>query len=187
MPPKPQKRAQPGSVPPPPAARFAVAAGMGLLLLGPAASNWFWGVNGFRGLPWAERLLLLAVAASCAALPRLRTRSTATAAALGVVLAAVVAFARRERLHFLSDANVRIGAMASSAVMPDQASIFEWARRIHAQPLDVVVNIIVPQVFVRLGMPFEIALSCVSFGLALVFFAGVWRLVGRLGHAQGTR
>src|SRR5262249_13592700 len=47
-------------------------------------------------------------------------------------------------------------------------------------PLDILVDFLAPIGLTRLGTPLGQGVSLVSFTLALVFFAGVWRAVGRL-------
>ena len=158
-----------------------------VLLLAPPASNWFWGVNGFRSLPAGFQLGLLAFALACGALAALRVRSTAVAAVLGVALAAVLAFVLHERTHFLGDTQIRLRAMAVFSARMISVSLNEWSTRMHANPLDIVVNFLGPIGGRRLGLSISQSVSLFSLLLALVFFTGVWRISGRLGAPAGLR
>ena len=162
-----------------------VAAWAALLLLAPAAHNGFWGVNGFRSLPGEARLGLILAAAAAPLLLRVRSRSLAVA--IAVTLAIVIAFPLRERIHFLGDTQVRLRAMAVFDVNMISVTLAEWATRLHANPLDVAIDFLVPIGLRRLGATLTQGVSIVSAALALVYFAGAWRLTGRLGLPRETR
>ena len=175
-----------------PGAGLWLAAAWGaLLLLAPPASNWFWGVNGFRSLPGAGRVLLGMVALGCAAIPLVRPRASATtrllAGAIAVAAAVAIAFPLRESLHFLGDTQVRIRAMAIFTARMISVTMTEWSTRLHANPLDIVVDFLGPIAIHRLGETLVQGVSMVSFALALVFFAGVWRAAGRMGAPPEMR
>jgi len=162
-----------------------VAAWAALLVLAPAAHNGFWGVNGLRSLPGETRLGLILAAAAAPFLLRLRSRSAA--AGIAVALAIVIAFPLRERIHFLGDTQVRLRAMAIFNASMISVTLAEWATRLHASPLDIVIDFLVPIGLRRLGASLTQGVSLVSATLALAFFAGVWRVTGRLGLPNGAR
>jgi hypothetical protein len=158
-----------------------------LLLVAPPASNWFWGVNGFRSLPAEARFGLVLLAAAAAALAALRLRSATVAAALGVAVALAVAFPLRETAHFLGDAQVRLRAMAIFTSRMISVTLNEWSTRLHANPLDIAVDFLGPIGLQRLGLPMLHGVSIVSAALALLFFIGVWRATARLGAPPEAR
>lgn len=175
----------------PGAGAWILIAWAALLLLAPAASNWFWGVNGFRSLPGEARVLLAIVAMGFAALPLMRLRSRSAMLALGATLALaialLVAFPLREVAHFLGDTQVRLRAMAIFSANMISVTLTEWSTRLHANPLDIVVDFLGPIGLRGLGAPVGQGVSIVSCVLALVFFAGVWRVAGRLGAPPEAR
>jgi hypothetical protein len=171
----------------PGAGAWFLAGWAALLLLAPPASNWFWGVNGFRSLPVEERFGLALLAAVAAALAAVRLRSRVIAATLAVAVALVVAFPLRESAHFLGDTQVRLRAMAIFTSHMISATLAEWSTRLHANPLDIVIDFLAPIGLQRLGASLFQGVSLVSTALALVFFAGVWRAIGRLGAPAETR
>ncbi len=162
-----------------------VAAWVALLVLAPAAHNGFWGVNGFRSLPGEARMGLILAAAAAPALLRLRSRGLA--AALALALAIVIAFPLRERIHFLGDTQVRLRAMAIFTANMISVTMGEWSTRLHANPLDIVIDFLAPIGLCRLGAPLHQGVSLVSAALAVTFFAGVWRVTGRLGLPPEAR
>lgn len=162
-----------------------------LLLLAPPAHNLFWGVNGLRSLPAESRVLLGFIALAFASLPLLRLRSRATMLALGGCLALAaaltIAFPLRESAHFLGDTHVRLRALAIFSARMISVSLTEWSTRLHANPLDILINFLGPIGLHGLGASLVQGVSIVSAALALVFFAGVWRAAGRLGAAPEAR
>ena len=162
-----------------------VAIWAALLLLAPAAHNGYWGVNGFRSLPGEARLGLILAAAAAPLL--LRVRSRGLAVAIAVTLAIVIAFPLRERIHFLGDTQVRLRAMAIFNANMISVTLAEWATRLHASPLDIAIDFLVPIGLRRLGATVIQGVSMVSAALAIVFFAGAWRLTGRLGLPREAR
>jgi hypothetical protein len=171
----------------PGAGAWFLAGWAALLLLAPPASNWFWGVNGFRSLSVGARFGVALLAAAAAALAALRLRSRTVAAALGVAVALAVAFPLRESVHFLGDTQVRLRAMAIFTQRMISVTFAEWSTRLHANPLDIVVDFLAPIGLQRLGASLFQGVSLVSAALALVFFAAVWRAVGRLGAPPEAR
>jgi hypothetical protein len=178
------QRAQ-GRIELPAAALGFLAAWAALLLLAPPADNGFWGVNGFRSLEGGTRLALLLVAALTAGLVRVRSRGAAAAVAL--TLAVVVAFPLREPIHFLGDTQVRLRAMAIFTADMISVTMTEWSTRLHANPFDILIDFLVPIGLRRLGLPLVGAVSAVTAVLALVYLAGLWRIIGRLNVAREAR
>lgn len=162
---------------------FAVAWAL-LLVLAPPAHNGYWGVNGLRSLPGQTALALVFAAAAAPFLVRVRSRGLAVALAIGLAL--VVAFPLRERIHVLGDTQVRLRAMAIFTANMISVTLAEWQTRLHANPLDIVVDFLAPIGLRRLGASLAQGVSLVSAALALVFFAGAWRVTGRLGLPGGT-
>ncbi len=162
-----------------------IAAWAALLVLAPAAHNGFWGVNGFRSLTGEARLGLILAAAAAPALLRLRSRGLAVA--IAVTLGIVIAFPLRERVHFLGDTQVRLRAMAIFNASMISVTLAEWATRLHANPLDIVIDFLLPIGLRRLGASLYQSVSLVSAALAVAFFAGVWRVTGRLGLPSEAR
>ncbi len=178
------------------AARAPVAAlGLALawgaaLLLAPADAGWGWALNGFRSVGVATRIGLLAAAAAVAAVTALaarrpRGRWTWLAVALGLAL--LLAFPLRERAHVLADTDLRLRSVEGFAAGTPGVSILEWSRRIHAAPLDLAVDLLIPVALVRAGLTAADAVACLSVLLALAFFAALARLLPRLGVAPGDR
>lgn len=161
---------------------FAVAWAL-LLVLAPAAHNGFWGVNGLRSVPGESVLALVFAAAAAPFLVRVRSRGLA--AALAIALAIVIAFPLRERIHFLGDTQVRFRAMAIFTANMISVTLAEWQTRLHANPLDIVIDFLIPIGLRRLGATLTQGVSLVSAALALAFFAGAWRVTGRLGLPGG--
>ena len=161
---------------------------MGLLLLAaPPASNYFWGVNGLRSLPGPGALALL-LAAAATALATFAARGGRVWAVLAAVaVAVVVAFPLRESIHFLGDTQLRLRSISAFDAGIIEAPFGEWASRLHANPLDIVVNLMAPVALQRAGWPLRDAVSTLCAALALLYFAGLWRVTGRLGVATGLR
>ncbi len=176
----------PGLTAPSPAALALLAAWGVALLAAPPASNAWWALNGFRsGSPEAGFGLVL-VAIAAALLPGFRLRSVALAWMLGIGVALVVAFPLREKVHFLGDSQLRVRSIAAFG-----AGLFgegeEWSRRLHANPLDIVVDFFAPVALTRIGLGVLRSVSVISLGLALLWLAGLWRVTVRLGTAAPAR
>jgi len=155
-------------------ATLAVALFGALLLLAPAASNFFWAVNGLRSLPaqTITAIALLAALASLAALVPLRGRALWWALAL--VLALAVAFPLRERIHLLGDTQYRLRALrAVSLGLTD-------AIRLLANPLDLALDVWGALAVHALRIPLGVSVSLLGLGLGLAYLAGAWRVTGRL-------
>lgn len=180
-----RRRPEPAGSEWPGAGVWLAAAWAALLLLAPAAHNGFWGVNGFRSLAGEARLVLLLAAAAAPLLVRLRARGAAVA--LAAALALAIAFPLRERIHFLGDTQVRLRAMAIFSADMISVTMSEWSTRLHANPLDILVDFLVPIGLGRLGLPLVRAVSSVTAILALVYLAGLWRATGRLAAAREAR
>ena len=171
----------------PGAGGWFLAAWAVLLISAPPASNWFWGVNGLRSLPPGARFGLVLAAAAAAGLVALRLRSRALAVALAFAVAIAVAFPLRESVHFLGDTQIRLRAMAVFNARMIRVTLDEWSTRLHANPLDIVVNFLGPIELERLGISLLNGVSVVSVALALLFFAGAWRVASRLGAPPEVR
>jgi hypothetical protein len=162
-----------------------VAAWVGLLVLAPPENNYVWAVNGFRSIALEARVLLVMAAALVAFLPSLRGRNAFLA--IAIALAVVVAFPLRERIHLLGDTQVRIRSIVAFSEQIVGENLREWSRRLHANPLDIVVDFLVPIGLGRLGLSITRGVSAVSSLLALLYLIGLWRLAGRLGVAPAQR
>ncbi len=181
-------RTLPAAVGRPPSA-LAVALGVICLViaLAPAGSNYFWAVNGLRSLPWPAALGL-ALASAMAAVAAVAGRGGRVRAALtGLAIAIVVAFPLRERIHFLGDTQLRLRSMTAFGAGSVLSSFGEWSSRLHANPLDIAVNLMVPEAADRAGWPLRDGVSAVCVALALLYFAGLWRITARLGAAAELR
>jgi hypothetical protein len=171
-----------------PAGVIAALAFALLLCAAPAASNYAWAVDGFRSLDTGARFALIAFASGVAWLPFAGAAARRRLApALGIAAALVIAFALRERVHFLGDTQIRQRAMSVFSVNMVRVSIVEWSTRMHANPLDILIDFLGPIGLLRMGASIADGVSVVSAFLALVFFAGVWRLSGRLGAPPEMR
>ncbi len=189
---RPRARARPGSRRPEApglttAAALALAAWAGLLLLAPPASNYFWGVNGLRSVAPAAALALLLGAAVAGAAARLELRRIEVAWAIALGLAALIAHPLREKIHLLGDTQLRLHALfaAGGGMLP--AVFGSWWARLHANPLDIAVEILGVLSLQRLGLSLFQAVAMISFALVLAYGAGCWRLAGRLGAAPALR
>lgn len=170
------RRARPGDGGLPAPASLVVAAFAALLLLAPAASNFFWAVNGLRSLPAPAiaGVALLAALASLTAALRLRGRVLWWVLALALALA--IAFPLRERIHLLGDTQYRLRAMrAESLGMTD-------AIRLLANPLDLALDVWGALLFNALRVPLTTAISLLGLALGVAYLGGAWRVTGRL-HA----
>ncbi len=164
--------------------RAALPMAWGILLLAaPAASNLFWGVDAVRSLPLAAALALIACALLAAGLPRVGSARIAIGA--GVAVMAVLAFGLAEAAHWLGDTGVRLGALTMSVHGVDRQPWTEWAARVHASPLDFVVNMLLPAALARGGMTVERAVSLVTFATGLSYLAGAVRVVRRMHVPAG--
>ena len=153
---------------------LALAAAAALLLLAPAASNFFWAVNGLRSLPAPAMAGVLLLAALAALTPMLRLRGRALWWALAVALALAVAFPLRERIHLLGDTQYRIRALrAVSLGLTDSI-------RLLANPLDLALDVWGALMVHALQVPLLFSISLLGFGLGLLYLAGAWRVAGRL-------
>ncbi|HYM79922.1 MAG TPA: hypothetical protein VEY91_00770 [Candidatus Limnocylindria bacterium] len=157
-----------------------------LLVLAPPASNYVWAVNGLRSLPQAGVVALLLAAAGAAAIGRFRVPA-AFAWALAGALALLVAFPLREAVHFLGDTQFRLRTLVGFAAELGPVAFGDWVVRLHASPLDVAVNVLLPIQLHRLGLPIRDVISLVGALLGFVYFASWWRAVPRLGAPPDTR
>ncbi len=180
MPRRPDQPAPPGAVAPSVLALAALAAWALLLFMAPARSNAFWAVNGFRSVTPEARFGLVVVAVGVALIPLFRLRSALIAWVLGAATAVVLAFPLRERVHFLGDSQLRIRSIAAFGAGLFGEGVGEWSHKLHANPLDIAINFFAPVALTRLGLTVLQAVSLVSLVLALAWFAGLWRLSGRL-------
>jgi len=171
----------------PPLALAGVVAGALLLLLAPPDSARAWGVNGFRSLAPATALAVVLAALASAVVARFGPRSPAVWWSIVVGIALLLAFPLREQTHLLGDTQLRLRSEQAAA----RGVLTSWFalawERLHAQPLDIVVDVTIPIALQRLGLSIRDAVSTVSAALALAFFAAGWRLAGRLGAPPGVR
>ena len=130
--------------------------------------------------------LLLAAAAS-ALIPLVRSRSRGWTVAAALVLVGLVAFPLRERVHMLGDTAARLGAISSFLFHLDSTSLVGDARQIHAAPLDFAVDFLAPVGLHGLGVPASFAMSCLSFALGLIYFAGAARVASRITRDRAIR
>lgn len=180
MPRRPAPPAPPGAVAPSVPALALLAAWALLLFMAPATSNAFWAVNGFRSVTPEARFGLVVAAVGVALIPLFRLRSALIAWGIGAATAVVLAFPLRERVHFLGDSQLRIRSIAAFGAGLFGEAAAEWSRKLHANPLDFAINFFAPVALTRLGLTVLQAVSLVSLVLALMWFAGLWRLSGRL-------
>jgi hypothetical protein len=157
-----------------------------VLLLAPATSNAWWGVNALRSLPVTTTAALVLVAIASSRLAHIENRSVTLRWAAAIGVAWVLAFPLRESIHFLGDTQLRLRtmAMAGAGWIPLVSS---WWSRLHANPLDIAVDILLVHALQRLGLGGLTAVSTVSWLLGVAFFAGCWRLAGRLARDGRTR
>lgn len=182
----PRSEAPPALTLPPAPALAALAALALLLVLAPPAHNAFWGVNAVRSLPLVWLVALLALAVGAAGLAARTARSGAIVAAMAPVLAALLAFPLREKLHVLGDSSVRWGAIGSYA-LGLRTDLAEWASGLHAQPLDLLVAVPLTAAISHAMPSVEIALSLVSLVLALGYLGGLWAAVRALTPDASAR
>jgi len=154
-----------------------------LLLAAPPLSTHAWAVNGFRSVTAVARVGLL-VAATAAAFLVWRVRTRAAWAAVALALALVLALPLREGAHVLGDSDLRLRAIAELAGPEREAPLAEWARRVHANPLDFLVNLLAPAALVRAGSSAEHAVAAVGACLAMLYFAALWRAAGALARDE---
>ena len=164
------------------AARIACAAVAILLLTAAPASNLAWSVDGLRTLAPATAMLV-AVAALTFAWLALRPGVVGWLAVIALV--PLVAFGAVERIHLLGDTWVRTRFLAVQ-VMGEGAlpGMLDLASQLHAQPLDLLFNVMGPLALVRLGMTMPTAFSLVSAFLFALYLAGVVRLARPLPAAR---
>lgn len=158
-----------------------------VLLLAPPASNYFWAINGFRSVDVPMRLGLLAFGAALAVVARGRSDSRALWWGISVCLALVLALGLHERAHLLGDTDLRIRAIASFDAGRFGLALGEWARQIHAQPLDLVVNCLLPVAWVRSGHTVIQSVQLVSLLQGLAFMWVIWQVSARLSPPTGAR
>jgi hypothetical protein len=152
-------------------ALLALATALALLAFAPPESKHLWAMNGFRSVPTLVRLLAVATALAFAA----TARSSRLLLALCIVLAAALVFPGRESIHWLGDTSLRLHAIHNAA--QPGASVDDWRRILHAEPVDLLLNFEIP-VFLtsRFHVAETTAVSIVSLLLAECFIFGVWRL-----------
>lgn len=156
-------------------ALLALVASWALIVTAPPDVKHLWAVNGFRSVPVLIRLLAVVAASAMA----VTARSSRMLLALGIVLAIALAFPLRESIHWLGDTSLRLHAIHNAA--QPGASVDDWRRILHAEPVDLLLNFEIP-VFLttRLHVAETTAVSIVSLLLAGCFISGVWRLAGIL-------
>lgn len=157
------------------------------LLLAPPLSNYFWALNGFRSVDVPARLGLLAAAAVLGVVARGRSDSRALWLALGAGIAILLALGVYERVHLLGDTDLRIRAIASFNAGRFGMDLGEWARQIHAQPLDLVVNYLLPIAWARTGQTVIQSVQLASLLQGLAFAWVIWLVSARLAPPAGAR
>lgn len=156
------------------------------LLLAPADSNFFWGMNGLRSLSPMAGGVVVVVSLATAAFAAVSTRNSIVRWGLAVAIAWTIAFPLGEKIHFLGDTQLRIRTltMAGAGMIPLFGS---WRAQLHANPLDIIVDILGVAALQGAGLSVIQAVSLVSWILAVLFLAGCWRLAGRLSPDAGAR
>lgn len=177
----------PGPIAPPPTALVLLAAWALLLFAAPPRSNAFWALDGFRSVSPEACFGLVLVSIGVALIPLFRLRSGLAAGVLGVAAAVLIAFPLRERIHFLGDSQLRLRSIAAFGAGLFGAGAGEWSHKLHANPLDIALNFFAPVGLSRLGLTVLQTVSVLSLGLALAWFAGLWRLCARLGAPAPLR
>lgn len=157
-----------------------------VLLLAPPANNTFWGVNGLRSIAPAL-VAALVLSASLAALLAWRSPDGPLARlASSMVIAVAVCFPLREALHHLGDTSSRQGAVLSFVRGTYAQPLSEWARQLHAQPLDLGLNLLLTsRVLVSTGS-MAIAVSTTSLLLLLIACAAAWAIAQQLDGRRRT-
>lgn len=178
-------RAEPPAAAPPaerPGAPALVllAAWLALFLLAPAAHNAFWAVNGLRSVTPTVALLLAFAAAGAAVLAWRAPREPWAPAVAALAIATVVAFPLREVLHLLGDTATRQGAMINFVRGTYAQPLSAWARQIHAQPVDLAMNLLLPVRLLQSTNSIATTVSIVSWLLAVPALACAWAIARRL-------
>jgi len=190
--PSPRDPAAPGArlAAPPPGLRLILGAIALVLVAAPPASNYFWAVNALRSLPaaWGVALLAASAGAGLMALAPAAPGARRVVAALIAGLVAIgVAFPLRESIHFLGDTQLRLRSLTAFVEGAVTSPFTEWVGRLHANPLDLAVNLLLPMELMRTGLPLRDGISAVSAALALLYFFGLWRMARRLGAPADLR
>lgn len=157
------------------------------LLLAPPLSNYFWALNGFRSVGVPARLGLLAVAAVLGVIARGRSDSRVRWLGIGACIAIALALGVSERVHLLGDTDLRIRAIASFDAGRFGMDLGEWARQIHAQPFDLVVNCLLPVAWVRAGHTVIQSVQLASLLQGFAFVWVIWQVSARLAPPAGAR
>jgi hypothetical protein len=140
-----------------------------------------------RSISWAGAFALLAVSAAMAALASVRRRGALWMAGIAVVLAIIIAFPLRESIHFLGDTQLRLRSMLGFGEGIVVTPFEEWASRLHASPLDIAIDLMIPVSVMRAGWPLRDGVSVASVLLALGYFASLWRIGIRIGAPADVR
>jgi len=148
------------------------------VLVAPAQLRGGWGLNTFQALAPSHRALLVA---ACVILPLLAIHfARSRAVAIGLLLGgtALLAWPLREHTYFLGDATPRVGAIEYVAHQTLQRSLTGWAEGLHANPLDLGVDIVFPAWLLNHGVRGELAAIVPMMLLTPLFLLGVWRIAG---------
>src|SRR5262249_10339474 len=155
-------------------------AGLGLLLVAlvvsPPESNAVWALNGFRSVALPVQVAIVAVAVAGAFAARARRVSATAWMIAAIAVATTLAGPLRERIHMLGDTDFRIRSISVIRSGLFGLTAGEWSRGLHAQPLDILVNLLIPIGAAQAGARVLWGVQAVSFILCLVFLAGVWRV-----------
>ena len=156
------------------------------ILLAPPESNYFWSMNALRGLDARAAATVFLAALASASLVQVRATRAWVRWSVAVIAAWVIAYPLREKIHFLGDTQLRLGAFAITH--QGWVPLFgSWWSRLHANPLDIVVNVLGVYLLQKLGLSVIHSVSLVSWVLGVAFFAASWRLAGRLSGDPATR
>ena len=161
------------------------------LLLSSPSSTAVWGINGLRTLSGAWPALLLGAVAA-RVLATWRPRSPWAWAALGVILAGLLAFPLREKVHLLGDTQLRMRALFAAQFPGVGSTMAAWATwlrleasTLHAAPLDMAFDVLPPLLLHTQGLTVANSVAWVDAGLALAYMALAWRLASRLAPEAG--
>ncbi len=158
---------------------------LAVLAVAPPASNLVWALDGLRSVRPAMAAALVVGCVALAAAARLpRVPLAAIVAALGLALA----FPLREQPHLLGDTEMRFRTLIALA---DRGAggwdLAAFARFLHAQPLDALVNVTLPLILARLGWSIPTAIAVIGLALFLLYAAGVRSVVAASAPADRRR
>lgn len=157
-----------------------------LLALAPPAQNAFWAVDPLRSLSPFMLVLVLLAAAAAGALAMAGPRARWARVAIPACVAGALALRFPEILHGLGDTFSRWGAIASYAHGAYTQPFAEWARALHAAPLDAALWLGLAGALTPAGASPGAGIALVSWLTGCLYFAGAWRLAARLDAGRGA-